>query len=134
MGTLVATGIMKSSEAIKSEDRIAAEDIPEMLKKAIVGIEQRGKAKRGDKTLLDALYPALEASEVAVSEGKSLRAIVEAAYSGSKTGVESTKQMKSTWGKAAVYGDKSIGKQDPGATAVMYVFEGIVNYFNGLSA
>ena len=129
MGTLVATGIMKSGDPVKDKEYIELEDLPKMLMCAISSIEMRGKAKRGEKTLLDSLYPALEEMEKSIKVGGSFATVIEAAYGGTKQGVQDTKALKSVHGKAAIYGEKSIGKQDPGATAVMFIFQGINNYF-----
>ncbi|MGI6586236.1 MAG: dihydroxyacetone kinase subunit DhaL [Lutisporaceae bacterium] len=128
MGTLIATAIMKSGDVVKGKTCIDRQDIPEMIKNAIVGIEQRGKAQRGEKTILDALYPTLESCEAAVNKDLPLAEIFRLAYEGAKKGVEDTKAMQSVHGKAAVYREKTIGKQDPGATAGMYIFKGIYEY------
>lgn len=129
MGTLMATAIMKAGDAVQGKWYINKQDIPEMLKNAISGIEQRGKAKRGEKTILDLLYPVYEACQSAVNENKPLPEIFRMAYDGAKKGVEDTKTMQSVHGKAAVYREKSIGKQDPGATVGLYIFEAIYAYF-----
>jgi dihydroxyacetone kinase-like protein len=129
MGTLMATGIIKSGDAVKGKQHIDKSDIPMMIRSAIIGIEQRGKAKRGEKTILDSLYPACEGCEYAVSEDKPLSEIFRMAYEGAQKGVEETKTMQSVHGKAAVYREKTVGKQDPGATAGMYVFKGVYEYF-----
>lgn len=130
MGTLVATAIIKAGDAVKSKQCIDKSDIPLMLNNAITGIEQRGKAKRGDKTILDSLYPAYEACQSAVDEDRPLSEIFRMAYEGAKQGVEATKAMQSVHGKAAVYREKTIGRQDPGATVGMYIFKGICDYFS----
>lgn len=130
MGTLMATAIMKSGDAVKGKQCIEKSDIHMMIKNAIEGIEQRGKAKRGEKTILDSFYPAYEGSVQAIDEDKSLLEVFRMAYEGARKGVENTKTMQSVHGKAAVYREKTIGKQDPGATAGMYVFEGIYAYFS----
>ncbi|MHB8065652.1 MAG: dihydroxyacetone kinase subunit L [Ruminiclostridium sp.] len=130
MGTLLSIGLVKAGDVVKDKEVITLEDTPLMLSNVIAAMVQRGKAKnRGDKTILDALYPALTELENAVKAKSSLREAFENASSGAKAGVEATKLMKSTVGKAAIYGDQSIGKQDPGATVAMYIFEGIANYF-----
>ena len=129
MGTLIATGIMKSGDVVKDKQCIDKYDIPIMIKSAIAGIEQRGKAKRGEKTILDSLYPAYEGCEQAVNEDKSLLDVFRMAYEGAKKGVEDTKAMQAVHGKAAVYREKTIGKQDPGATAGMYIFKAIYDYY-----
>ncbi|HOS68976.1 MAG TPA: dihydroxyacetone kinase subunit DhaL [Bacillota bacterium] len=129
MGTLIATAIMKSGDAVKGKACIDRQDIPEMIKNAIAGIEQRGKAKRGEKTILDSLYSAYESCEAAVKNDLPLTEVFRVTYEGAKKGVEDTKAMQSVHGKAAVYREKTIGRQDPGATAGMYIFKGIYDYY-----
>lgn len=129
MGTLLSIGIIKAGGTVAGKPEITIEDLPDMLRSAADTISMRGKTKRGDKTILDAMYPALDEMQKAVSQKASFKNIFEAALSGARAGAESTKQMKSTIGKAAVYGDQSIGKQDPGATVMVHIFEGICNYF-----
>lgn len=131
MGTLVATAIMRSGDAVKGKQYIEKSDIPVMISSAIAGIEQRGKAQRGEKTILDVLYPACESCGNAVDRGLPLPEVFRLAYEGAQKGVEETKSMQSVHGKAAVYREKSIGKQDPGATAGMYIFKAVYEYFRG---
>ncbi|MEA4846276.1 MAG: dihydroxyacetone kinase subunit DhaL [Clostridiaceae bacterium] len=131
MGTLIATAIMKSGDAVKGKTCINKQDIPAMIESAISGIEQRGKAQRGEKTILDSLYAAYESCEAAVSKDLPLAEVFRLTYEGAKKGVEDTKAMQSVHGKAAVYREKTIGRQDPGATAGMYIFKGIYDYYLG---
>lgn len=133
MGTLVATGIMKSGTSLRKKEYIEVSDILNMFKDAIAGIEKRGKAKRGEKTLLDAFYPAMEEAERGVNSSKDIITICKLAYEGAKKGVEETKAIQSVHGKAACYGEKTIGHQDPGATVIMYIFEGIHTYMKNFS-
>jgi dihydroxyacetone kinase-like protein len=131
MGTLIATAIMKSGDAVKGKTCINKQDIPAMIESAISGIEQRGKAQRGEKTILDSLYAAYESCEAAVSKDLPLAEVFRLTYEGAKKGVEDTKAMQSVHGKAAVYREKTIGRQDPGATAGMYIFKGVYDYYLG---
>lgn len=100
-----------------------------MGKAAVDGVMQRGGSKIDDKTMLDALAPAINALEQSLSENKTLAEAQQAAYQASIEGVEKTKTLKSVHGRAAYYNEQSIGKQDPGATAVMYIFRGIAKSF-----
>lgn len=127
MGTLLSMGIVKAGNAVTGKTEIGADDLPKMLGDAADAIARCGKTKRGDKTILDALYPALEELRKAVSQNCSLEDAARRAWDGARAGAESTKKMKSTIGKAAIYGDQSIGKQDPGATVAALIFEGIWN-------
>ncbi len=128
MGTLVSIGIVRAGKAIKGKEELDAETALGMLKAAAEGIAARGKAKRGEKTILDALYPAIEASEKAIAAGADLAAAGAAAAAGAEAGVEETKKLKSTYGKAAVFGESSIGKRDPGATAAAIILAGAAKW------
>lgn len=135
MGTFLSLGLIKAGDAIMGKESITLEDAVEMLKAAIGIMVQKGKAKkRGDKTILDAFFPALDELEKACARKETLAAAFAMASEGAKKGAESTKLMKSTTGKAAIYGEKSIGKQDPGATVGMFIFEGITAYLGGTAS
>ncbi|EFR39817.1 dihydroxyacetone kinase, L subunit [Selenomonas sp. oral taxon 137 str. F0430] len=125
MGTLIATCFLKAAPAAKGKTQLTLADLAEMGKGAVAGVMERGKSKPGDKTMLDALYPAVEALGAAAAAGDSLAAAWKKAYEAAKDGVEKTKSMQSVHGRAAYYQEKSIGRQDPGATAVMYMIKGI---------
>ena len=92
---------------------------------AVAGVMERGKSKPGDKTMLDALYPAVEALGAAAAAGDSLTDAWQKAYEAAKDGMEKTTSMQSVHGRAAYYQEKSVGRQDPGATAMMYIVSGI---------
>jgi phosphoenolpyruvate---glycerone phosphotransferase subunit DhaL len=128
MGTLMATAIMRAGKEVKDSEVINTDDFVKMGQSAIEGIKQRGKAAKGEKTILDSLIPAVEAIENSISEGGNIKEIISIAYSAALKGVESTKEMKSVHGRASWYGEQSIGKQDPGATACMLVFKGMLNW------
>ena len=125
MGTLVATCFLKAAPKAKGKTELVLADMAEMGKGAVQGVMERGKTKQGEKTMLDALAPAAEALEKASAEGKSIAAAWEAAAAAAADGVEKTKSMQSVHGRAAYYREQSIGKQDPGATAMMYIIRGI---------
>lgn len=89
-------------------------------------IQTRGKAKPGDKTMLDALDPAAKAGQEALAAG--LLAVVKAAADGAKAGVEKTKDMVATFGKAKALGDRSLGSPDPGAISTSLILEAAAKY------
>jgi phosphoenolpyruvate---glycerone phosphotransferase subunit DhaL len=130
MGTLMATGIMRAGKEAGNATEITPEDLVKMGHAAVEGIMKRGKAQRGEKTALDALIPAVEAIEQNVNDGKEISEVFKSAYLAALQGSESTKHMKSIHGRAGWYGEKSIGKEDPGAVACMLVFKSISEYFD----
>ena len=128
MGTLMATAIMRAGKAASGKDHVEPAEIVEMGEAAAQGIMDRGKAKVGDKTILDSFVPAVEALKEGVAKGISLQEVFDAACQAAKNGVEKTKEMVSQHGRAHYYGEKSKGKQDPGATVALLIFEAVKDY------
>lgn len=129
MGTLISTCFLKAGKEVKGKTEINLLDIAKMGRAAVNGVMDRGKAKIGQKTMLDSLNPAVEALEKAAGENLKLKKSFEAAYEAARAGVENTKTIKSVHGRAAYYGEKSLGRPDSGATAVMFIFKGIFQSF-----
>lgn len=127
MGTLISTCFVKAGLKAKGKTELHLADLVEMGRDAVQGVMDRGQCKIGDKTMLDALHPAVEALAAALESGKGLAEAQEVAYQAAAEGVERTKNMKSVHGRAAYYGENSIGRQDPGATAMMYIIKGIAS-------
>jgi dihydroxyacetone kinase-like protein len=96
-----------------------------MAKAAVQGIKDRGKAERGDKTILDSLIPAVEALEARLQEGASIKEALEDAAQAAKEGFEATAEMVSQKGRGHYYGEKSRGHKDPGAAVGMLIFEAL---------
>jgi len=89
-------------------------------------IEKQTKAKVGDKTMMDALIPAVEAARKAVDEGQDPAGVLAQAAQAAKLGAESTKDFAARFGRARNVGAKSIGTPDAGATSVALIFQGFV--------
>ncbi|NMB28411.1 MAG: dihydroxyacetone kinase subunit L [Tissierellia bacterium] len=129
LGTLLATAMMKGGRAIKGKSKLKLDDMVCFGEIAIDGMKAIGKAEIGDKTILDSLWPGIE--NLKENEDKDIT-IVKAykeAYEAAEEGALNTKHMISKHGRAAYYGEDSIGKQDPGATAGALIFKGIYLYF-----
>ena len=88
-----------------------------MLEAGIGGVQLRGKAVKGEKTMLDAMIPALDAIKEAVEGGADAKAAFEAGVKAAEDGVEYTKTIIATKGRASYLGERSLGHQDPGATS-----------------
>jgi len=130
MGTLIATALMKAGKIVKGYKEIGLKEAVDMGYAAVDGIKQRGKSEVGEKTILDSLYPAVIELDNAGKSGSSLCNAFSKALKAAQEGTEKTKMMMPKHGRAAYYGEKSIGRQDPGATVGMLVVEGIYNYLN----
>lgn len=129
MGTLISTCFLKSGKEVKGKTEIELSDIAKMGRTSVNGVMERGKAKIGEKTMLDALNPAVEALEKALDQKLDLKQAIEKSYEAAKAGAENTKIIKSVHGRAAYYGEKSLGRYDSGAVAVMFIFKGILQSF-----
>ena len=120
-GVFFATACKSAGEVLVGKESIAVLDLCTMLQAAAQGISKRGKAKVGDKTILDALVPATEAACQAVERSASFHEVLEQAAAAAKIGAERTKGMLPQIGRARWLGEKTKDVQDPGATFV-YLF------------
>ena len=116
MGTLMATGFMRGGKAVKGSTGVGTDELASFWTAFVEGIMDRGKAKPGEKTIIDALYPAAEAWKTAASKGVDPLTAGKAAGVAAASGLESTKDMVAQHGRAAYYQEKSREIQDPGAT------------------
>jgi phosphoenolpyruvate---glycerone phosphotransferase subunit DhaL len=123
MGTLVATGFMRGGKAISDQERLGVLQLAAFFRAFTDGIMERGKTRPGNKTIVDALNPATESLEQAAAEGKPLSESLTAASEAAARGNEAARMMKSQHGKAAVYQDQTIGKEDPGASVGVLIVQ-----------
>jgi dihydroxyacetone kinase-like protein len=100
-----------------------------MFKAALDGVKERGKATKGEKTIIDAMEPAYEAFVEVVDSGGSVQQALEKALEAAKEGVEYTKTIIATKGRASYLGERSIGHQDPGATSFTLLLESILKNY-----
>ena len=121
-GPLYGTAFMYAGAKMAGKTEVNLDDFVVMLNEGIEGIKKRGKATTGEQTMLDAMVPALEAIK---AEG-TLAAGLKAA----EAGVEATKAMIATKGRASYLGERSIGHQDPGATSFTLLL-GVITEFCG---
>jgi len=116
-GPLYGTFFLRAAAACAGKIEIGANDLVTLFQAGIEGVGQRGKAAPGDKTMLDALLPALEAMRKASENGASMVAILEAGAAAAQAGMLATIPMQARKGRASYLGARSIGHQDPGATS-----------------
>ncbi|MCI8327173.1 MAG: dihydroxyacetone kinase subunit L [Lachnospiraceae bacterium] len=128
-GPLYGTAYMKAAGPVNGKTELTLEDGKEMLEAVIAGIKMRGKAERGEKTMLDALEPALEALTKGLENGDDAQACLNAMCEAAREGVEYTKTIRATKGRASYLGDRSIGHQDPGATSSAITLEAIKEFY-----
>lgn len=116
-GPLYGTFFLKAGMTLNGKNEFSAEDMVAALNSAIEGVKMRGKATTGEKTMLDALVPALEAMQKSVADGGDVHAALVAATAAAEEGMKATIPMLATKGRASYLGERSIGHQDPGATS-----------------
>lgn len=133
-GPLYGTAFLRAAGVIQGKTSITISDGVFMLFAAVQGIKDRGKAVRGEKTMLDALEPALDAFSNASKENKPLITCLEYACYAAQQGVEFTKTIKATKGRASYLGDRSIGHQDPGATSSLIMLQAITDYIKTIES
>ncbi len=120
-GALLGTAFMKTGMALKGKTDATGDEVVAALRVAMQALMDQGKAKIGDKTMLDALAPALDAMSASLAEPAttgSLAAAFRAGARAAQEGAERTRAMQSQIGRASWQGERSIGQMDPGARAV----------------
>lgn len=127
-GPLYGTAFLRAVKPAQEKSAVDPELAAQMLRAAIDGVEQRGGASRGDKTMIDALEPAYEAFTAAKDKGSTLAECLDAAAAAAEQGVEFTKTIAARKGRASYLGDRSIGHQDPGATSVTIILKALAAY------
>lgn len=116
-GPLYGTAFMKAGAAVAGKEEIVMEDFFKMMDDAVAGIMQRGKSTTGEKTMLDSICPALEAMKAEYAASSDAKAALKAGVKAAEDGIEFTKTIAATKGRACYVGERSIGHQDPGATS-----------------
>lgn len=122
-GPLYGTGFMKLGAALKGKADITLDDFLPAFQTAIEGIQSRGRSTRGEKTMLDAMIPAKEAMEAQWTQSLDAKAAFAEGLKAAQSGVEFTKTIAATKGRASYLGERSIGHQDPGATSFTMMLE-----------
>lgn len=126
-GPLYGTAFMKAGTLLKGKEELSFQDFLEAFQSAIEGVMARGKAVEGEKTMLDAMLPAKRAMEKEWQLTGDVKKSVEAGLAAAKEGVEYTKTIIATKGRASYLGERSIGHQDPGATSFTFLLEAIAS-------
>lgn len=125
-GPLYGTFYMRSGMATAAKEELTDDDLVELLQAGVDGIIQRGRAQPGDKTMVDALTPALEALRSAVDDGKETVEAVRATVAAAEQGMKDTTPLQAKKGRASYLGERSIGHQDPGATSSYLILNALL--------
>jgi len=116
-GPLYGTAYLRAGGVVAGKQELTSADVVAMLEAFLGGIVARGKAQPGEKTMVDALTPALATARQALDEGASLAELTRRASAAAEEGMKATIPMLATKGRASYLGERSIGHQDPGATS-----------------
>ena len=116
-GLLYGNFFMKAAAVANGKEALAPTEVVAVFTAGKDGIVQRGRAEVGDKTMIDAWTPALDALQRAVDAGQSLSDALHATATAAEAGMKATIPMQASKGRASYLGPRSIGHQDPGATS-----------------
>ena len=128
-GVIFGSLYLAGAKGMEPKEVLTAADLAGMERKSLAAIQERGKAKVGDKTMVDALAPAVEALEA--NADKSLLEMLKAAEEAARQGVENTKNYLAKFGRAKSLMERAIGYQDAGATSVWLIFQGMREFVEG---
>jgi dihydroxyacetone kinase-like protein len=125
-GPLFGTAYLKGAGAVAGKAELDGAALVALLTAARDGIVLRGKAEVGDKTMIDAWTPAVDAATAALAAGNSEREILVAAADAAQAGAESTDELVARKGRASYLGERAIGHRDPGAVSSVLLLRAAV--------
>jgi phosphoenolpyruvate---glycerone phosphotransferase subunit DhaL len=127
LGTLLATAAMRAGKEVRGQAEVDAADLARMLAAADAGIQERGKAKPGDKTIIDVLHPAAAAFAAARAEGADVAVAAGRMLDAARAGRDAVTPLRSRIGRASWVGERTEGLVDPGCEAGVVVLEAIAS-------
>jgi len=126
-GPLYGTFFLRSGMAVASQQELADGDVLKMLTAGVEGVLQRGRPQLGDKTMYDALAPALQALGASLGNGEDTVAALGNAVNAAQAGLQATIPLQARKGRASYLGERSIGHQDPGATSSYLILKALLD-------
>ena len=130
-GPLYATAFRRAAQSLVGVERLDQAGATAMLQAIPAGIRERGKAQRGDKTMLDAWLPASEAAALALTNGVDRRTFWREVVTAAEHGADATRSMVAAKGRAARVGGRSIGHVDPGAASAVIIVRAMADTLSG---
>jgi dihydroxyacetone kinase-like protein len=130
-GPLYGTFFLRVGRTAGAVDGLDGAGLSAALRAGLEGVVARGKAEPGDKTMLDALLPALDAFDAALAGGDDVAAAAAAASRAAEQGRNATGPLVARKGRASYLGDRSAGHVDPGATSTAYLFQALAAAVGG---
>src|SRR5690242_3774718 len=128
-GPLYGTFFLRMAGALGADERVDAATFAKALRAGVEGVVQRGRAEAGDKTMFDALAPALDALDAALASGEGLAVALADATVAAENGRDATESMVARKGRASYLGQRSVGHVDPGATSAAMLIAAVASAF-----
>ncbi len=128
-GPIWGTGFLRAGTACAGAADLDAAMVVAMLRSSVEGIMARGGASLGEKTLLDALVPAIDSIEAQAAQGATVLENLQATAGVARTAAENTREMQAMRGRASYTGERSIGSLDAGAVAVAVLLEALAEHW-----
>ena len=128
-GPLYGTFFLRMAGAFGAGESVDAVDFAKALRAGVEGVVQRGRAEAGDKTMFDALAPALDALDAALASGGGLAVALADATVAAEKGRDATESMVARKGRASYLGQRSVGHMDPGATSAAMLIAAAASAF-----
>jgi phosphoenolpyruvate---glycerone phosphotransferase subunit DhaL len=120
-GPLWGTALRRAGRTIGDAEEFGSDELVSALDAALEGVVELGAAQEGEKTMVDALAPAVRTLRESLARGASLPEALQAAFEASEEGMRATVPLQASKGRASYLGERSIGHQDPGATSTMLI-------------
>ena len=133
-GPIWGTALLRAASTAGPVTTLEPEQIVAMLRASIEGIKARGRSDLGDKTLLDAVVPAVDTIEEQIAAKADTATTLRAAAATAREKAEATRSMQAMRGRASYTGERSIGTLDAGAVAVAVMFEALADQWPDLPA
>jgi dihydroxyacetone kinase-like protein len=127
-GPLLGTFFLRAAASCTGLAELDAAAVVKLFEAGAAGVAERGKASAGDKTMLDALLPAVAAMREALDGGADVGGVLRAGAAAAEEGMKSTIPMQARKGRASYLGERSIGHQDPGATSIWLLLENAADH------
>ena len=130
-GPLYGTLFLQMGTAVSGKDELGPDDWAAALEAGIAGVQARGKAEPGDKTMIDALIPGRDALKAALAESASFEDALRQSAEAAEKGMRDTVPLVARKGRASYLGERSAGHQDPGATSSHLLLEAAAETWGG---
>jgi dihydroxyacetone kinase-like protein len=131
-GPLYGTAFIRAGMALADRYELTPAEVVAALEAALEGIQARGKAQRGEKTMVDAIGPGIDVLKEAQASGEDFKSALSRAVAATEAGMKATIPMLATKGRASYLGQRSVGHQDPGATSAFYMAQVLLETVEGI--